>query len=78
MVDCQFVGCRFRDCRFDGCSFHGVILKNVDVSDLVIDDPSISRVHASLCWVEGRLKLSDLASSNGTRPRCCSARPSGW
>ena len=33
---------------------------------LVIDDPTVSRRHASLLWAGGRLQLTDLGSTNGT------------
>ena len=33
---------------------------------LVIDDPTVSRRHASLLWAGGRLQLADLGSTNGT------------
>lgn len=35
-------------------------------NDLVIDDPQISRHHASLAWEDGRFILRDLGSANGT------------
>jgi hypothetical protein len=35
-------------------------------TDIVVDDPEVSRQHALMRWVEGRLELSDLRSANGT------------
>ena len=35
-------------------------------SQLVIDDPTVSRRHASLVWSAGQLRLTDLNSTNGT------------
>jgi hypothetical protein len=37
-----------------------------DDNDVVIDDPQISRRHASLSWEEGTSVLRDLGSANGT------------
>lgn len=34
--------------------------------DLVVDDPTVSRVHASLTWRDGAWLLRDLGSRNGT------------
>ncbi len=34
--------------------------------DLVIDDPTVSRRHASLAWSAGRWLLTDLTTTNGT------------
>lgn len=33
---------------------------------LVLEHPSVSRVHASIRLIEGKLELTDLGSSNGT------------
>ena len=33
---------------------------------LAIDDPTVSRQHAKLCLMGGRLQLVDLGSTNGT------------
>jgi pSer/pThr/pTyr-binding forkhead associated (FHA) protein len=35
-------------------------------TDVVVEDPEVSRRHASLRWSAGRLELSDLQSANGT------------
>lgn len=35
-------------------------------NDLVLDAQSVSRFHAQLAWVDGRLALQDLLSTNGT------------
>jgi hypothetical protein len=37
-----------------------------DDNDVVIEDPQISRRHASLSWEEGEFVLRDLGSANGT------------
>lgn len=39
--------------------------RNLD-NDLVINDPSVSRVHARLVAIEGRFEVHDLNSTNGT------------
>ncbi len=44
-----------------------LIIGRGEAADLRIDDPSLSRVHASLGLDGGRVRLTDLASSNGTR-----------
>lgn len=43
-----------------------VALGRRDDNDVVIDDPQISRRHASLSWEEGEFVLRDLGSANGT------------
>ncbi len=43
-----------------------VALGRRDDNDVVIDDPQISRRHASLSWEEGTFVLRDLGSANGT------------
>jgi pSer/pThr/pTyr-binding forkhead associated (FHA) protein len=35
-------------------------------TDILIDDPEVSRQHALIRWAQGRLELSDLQSANGT------------
>ena len=35
-------------------------------TDVVVEDPEVSRQHATLRWSAGRLELSDLQSANGT------------
>jgi FHA domain len=37
-----------------------------ETADIVIEDPEVSRRHASLDWNQGRPELSDLGSANGT------------
>jgi pSer/pThr/pTyr-binding forkhead associated (FHA) protein len=44
-----------------------LIIGRGEAADLRIDDPSLSRVHASLGLENGRVRITDLASSNGTR-----------
>ena len=44
-----------------------IIVGRGDACDLRVDDPSLSRIHASLGVVMGHIRLTDLASSNGTR-----------
>ncbi len=43
-----------------------MIGKNADMADVVIDWPTISRIHAKLCKVEQDFYLTDLNSMNGT------------
>jgi hypothetical protein len=43
-----------------------IALGRRDDNDVVIDDPEISRRHASLSWEEGEFVLRDLGSANGT------------
>jgi pSer/pThr/pTyr-binding forkhead associated (FHA) protein len=43
-----------------------IALGRRDDNDVVIDDPQISRRHASLSWEEGEFVLRDLGSANGT------------
>jgi pSer/pThr/pTyr-binding forkhead associated (FHA) protein len=43
-----------------------IALGRRDDNDVVIDDPQISRRHASLSWEEGTFVLRDLGSANGT------------
>lgn len=44
-----------------------LIVGRGEAADLRIDDPSLSRVHASFGLDHGRVRVTDLASSNGTR-----------
>jgi pSer/pThr/pTyr-binding forkhead associated (FHA) protein len=44
-----------------------VIVGRGEGADLRIDDASLSRVHASFGLEHGRVRITDLASSNGTR-----------
>jgi len=34
--------------------------------DLSVNDPTVSRRHASICWTAGEFQLTDLGSTNGT------------
>lgn len=34
--------------------------------ELPVDDPTVSRKHASICWSAGEFQLTDLGSTNGT------------
>jgi hypothetical protein len=34
--------------------------------ELPVDDPTVSRKHASICWTAGEFQLTDLGSTNGT------------
>ncbi|NIO71716.1 MAG: FHA domain-containing protein [Anaerolineae bacterium] len=43
-----------------------IALGRRDDNDLVIDDPQVSRRHASLSWEENAFVLRDLGSANGT------------
>jgi hypothetical protein len=43
-----------------------IALGRRDDNDVVIDDPQISRRHASLSWEESEFVLRDLGSANGT------------
>ncbi len=43
-----------------------IALGRRDDNDVVIDDPQVSRRHASLTWEEGTFVLRDLGSANGT------------
>ena len=43
-----------------------IALGRRDDNDVVIDDPQVSRRHASLSWEEGTFVLRDLGSANGT------------
>jgi hypothetical protein len=43
-----------------------IALGRRDDNDVVIDNPQISRRHASLSWEEGEFVLRDLGSANGT------------
>ncbi len=43
-----------------------IALGRRDDNDVVIDDPQVSRRHASLSWEEGEFVLRDLGSANGT------------
>jgi hypothetical protein len=43
-----------------------IALGRRDDNDVVINDPQISRRHASLSWEEGTFVLRDLGSANGT------------
>jgi hypothetical protein len=43
-----------------------IALGRRDDNDVVINDPQISRRHASLTWEEGTFVLRDLGSANGT------------
>ena len=44
----------------------GITIGRLEGNDLILDHPSVSRVHARL-WIEaGRVYLEDLGSSNGT------------
>ena len=43
-----------------------VILGAAAGSDLVVDDPKVSRRHTELCAVEGGVRVKDLGSTNGT------------
>ncbi len=43
-----------------------IALGRRDDNDVVIDDPQISRRHASLSWEKGKFILRDLGSANGT------------
>lgn len=45
---------------------NAIALGRRDDNDVVIDDPQISRRHASLSWEEGAFVLRDLGSANGT------------
>jgi hypothetical protein len=49
------------------CSSKGLVIgRDAQQSDLQVDDPTVSRRHASIAWVDGRWMLSDLGSKNGT------------
>ena len=43
-----------------------VIGRDATQCDLSIDDPTVSRRHASITWMDGRWMVSDLGSKNGT------------
>lgn len=43
-----------------------ILIGRVDVSDILIDDSSVSREHASIERKDGRFILEDLKSTNGT------------
>lgn len=47
-------------------STHTVIGRSPDKCHVVIDDPSVSRVHCAVTLEDGRVTLQDLGSSNGT------------
>ncbi len=43
-----------------------VVLGAAATSDLLVDDPKVSRRHTELCAVEGGVRVKDLGSTNGT------------
>jgi len=43
-----------------------VVLGRGKEADLRIDDPNVSRAHAAIYWIDGRLMIDDLGSTNGT------------
>ncbi|HVV83951.1 MAG TPA: sigma 54-interacting transcriptional regulator [Kofleriaceae bacterium] len=43
-----------------------IVLGAAAGSDLVVDDPKVSRRHTELCAVEGGVRVKDLGSTNGT------------
>jgi hypothetical protein len=44
----------------------GVVIGRSSSCDLVVGDPTVSRVHADLRLVDGRWRIRDLGSTNGT------------
>ena len=43
-----------------------VIGRDSSQCELPVDDPTVSRKHASICWSSGEFQLTDLGSTNGT------------
>lgn len=43
-----------------------VIGRDGSQCELAVDDPTVSRRHASICWSAGEFQLTDLGSTNGT------------
>jgi transcriptional regulator with GAF, ATPase, and Fis domain len=50
----------------DGSEPSPVLIGQSPACDLRVSDPAVSRRHAALDWVDGRLRITDLGSRNGT------------
>lgn len=44
-----------------------VVLGRLETADVVLDDPTVSRIHARLVHLEGAHHLMDLSSRTGTK-----------
>ncbi len=63
----EAVGSHFTDNELRSKTKGYVIGRHRDLTDIRVDDPSVSRRHARLFWDNGRVMVEDLNSSNGTK-----------